>query len=51
MSSTRLGLALSRQTMLDHGGDLEALYRPEAQGAWFRLHLPLKDRKTGEISG
>jgi len=45
-----LGLALSRQTMLDHGGDLEAVYRPDALGAWFRLHLPLKDRKTSEKS-
>jgi signal transduction histidine kinase len=36
-----LGLALSRQTMLDHGGDLEAVYDGNgAKGACFRLRIP-----------
>ncbi len=35
-----LGLALSRQTLLDHGGDLEAVYAADEAGAWFRLRLP-----------
>jgi len=34
-----LGLALARQTMLDHGGDLELM--PSATGARFRLRFPL----------
>ena len=34
-----LGLALSRQTVLDHGGDLWA-EETDAQGARFRLRLP-----------
>ena len=34
-----LGLALARQTMLDHGGDLELL--ASDHGARFRLRLPL----------
>ncbi len=35
-----LGLALSRQTVLDHGGDLWA-EKTESRGAHFRLRLPL----------
>ena len=34
-----LGLALSRQTLLDHGGDLWA-EETESSGARFRLRLP-----------
>jgi len=34
-----LGLALARQTMLEHSGDLELL--PSEKGARFRLRLPL----------
>jgi signal transduction histidine kinase len=34
-----LGLALSRQTLLDHGGDLWA-ENNSTGGARFRLHLP-----------
>jgi len=33
-----LGLALARQTMLDHGGDLELV--PGEKGARFRLKMP-----------
>ena len=36
-----LGLALSRQTILDHGGDLWA-EETESRGARFRLRLPLR---------
>jgi signal transduction histidine kinase len=36
-----LGLALSRQTLLDHGGDLWA-EATESSGARFRLRLPVK---------
>ena len=32
-----LGLALARQTMLEHGGDLELM--ESEKGAWFRLRL------------
>jgi signal transduction histidine kinase len=35
-----LGLALSRQTMLDHGGDLWLASGP-GESATFRLRLPL----------
>jgi signal transduction histidine kinase len=35
-----LGLALSRQTVLDHGGDLWAEFEP-GHGACFRLRLPV----------
>jgi signal transduction histidine kinase len=38
-----LGLALSRQTVLDHGGDLWA-EEIESQGGHFRLRLPLAAR-------
>ena len=34
-----LGLALARQTVLDHGGDMWAESEP-GQGACFRLRLP-----------
>ena len=34
-----LGLALARQTMLEHEGDLE--WTPSDKGACFRLRLPL----------
>ena|SRR5437899_7291158 len=34
-----LGLALARQTMLDHGGDLELV--DSEKGARFRLRLPV----------
>ncbi|MGA2737148.1 MAG: ATP-binding protein [Bryobacteraceae bacterium] len=37
-----LGLALSRQTVLDHGGDMWAEFEP-AHGACFRLRLPLAE--------
>jgi signal transduction histidine kinase len=36
-----LGLALARQTVLDHGGDLWAEFEP-GRGACFRLRLPAK---------
>ena len=36
-----LGLALSRQTVLEHGGDLWAEEDPDNGGAHFRLRLPL----------
>jgi signal transduction histidine kinase len=36
-----LGLALARQTMLDHGGNLELA--PSEKGARFRLRLPLAE--------
>jgi signal transduction histidine kinase len=36
-----LGLALSRQTLLDHGGDLWA-EETESSGARFRLRLPIQ---------
>jgi signal transduction histidine kinase len=42
-----LGLALSRQTLLDHGGDLWAEEKAD-QGARFRMRLPLP---TNEESG
>ncbi len=38
-----LGLALSRQTVLDHGGDMWAEPSPEG-GARFRIRLPLTER-------
>jgi len=38
-----LGLALSRQTVLDHGGDMWAEFEP-GQGACFRLRLPCGNR-------
>ncbi|HTQ53117.1 MAG TPA: ATP-binding protein [Bryobacteraceae bacterium] len=43
-----LGLALSRQTVLDHGGDMWAESEP-GQGACFRLRLPVgkPPAKTG----
>ncbi len=37
-----LGLALARQTMLEHSGDLELL--PSEKGARFRLRLPLVEQ-------
>ncbi|MBC8165022.1 MAG: HAMP domain-containing histidine kinase, partial [Bryobacteraceae bacterium] len=39
-----LGLALSRQTVLEHGGDLILLESP--QGARFRVLLPLRSAVT-----
>jgi signal transduction histidine kinase len=41
-----LGLALSRQTMLDHGGDLWA-EETESSGARFRLRLPCQSGRQG----
>jgi signal transduction histidine kinase len=41
-----LGLALSRQTLLDYGGDLWA-EKKATSGARFLLHLPLARRPTG----
>jgi signal transduction histidine kinase len=38
-----LGLALSRQTVLDHGGDLWLGEKPE-RGALFYLRLPLRNK-------
>jgi two-component system sensor histidine kinase HydH len=35
-----LGLALSRQTVLDHGGDMWAESEP-GEGACFRVRLPV----------
>lgn len=37
-----LGLALSRQTVLDHGGDMWAEFEP-GHGACFRLRLPVAE--------
>jgi signal transduction histidine kinase len=37
-----LGLALSRQTILDHGGDMWVESEPAGQGARFLFRLPLK---------
>lgn len=41
-----LGLALSRQTVLDHGGDMWADSEPDS-GACFRIRLPLATTLTG----
>ena len=41
-----LGLALSRQTLLDHGGDLWA-EETESSGARFRLRLPCQPGREG----
>ena len=41
-----LGLALSRQTVLDHGGDMWAESEP-GQGACFRLRLPAAEAARG----
>jgi signal transduction histidine kinase len=41
-----LGLALSRQTVLDHGGDMSAESEP-GHGACFRLRLPLTQLGRG----
>jgi len=41
-SGLGLGLALSRQTVLDHGGDMWAESEP-GQGACFRLRLPVAE--------
>ena len=38
---TGLGLALSRQIALDHGGDLLAANNPDGPGACFTLRLPV----------
>jgi signal transduction histidine kinase len=43
-----LGLALSRQTVLDHGGDLEVESEP-GRGARFRLRLPLAGGKPKPV--
>jgi C4-dicarboxylate-specific signal transduction histidine kinase len=45
-----LGLALSRQTLLDHGGDLEAIYVEGEPGAWFRLTLPLIEEQSAKAT-
>jgi signal transduction histidine kinase len=44
-----LGLALSRQTVLDHGGDMWAEFEP-GHGACFRLRLPVAEVVAGRIS-
>jgi signal transduction histidine kinase len=44
-----LGLALSRQTVLDHGGDLWA-EEMDSKGAHFRLRLPCHSRPQETIS-
>jgi signal transduction histidine kinase len=47
-----LGLALARQTVLDHGGDM---WTESAAGARFVFRLPLKQQRrfgrTGDLSG
>ena len=43
-----LGLALSRQTVLDHGGDIWA---EPAKGARFVICLPLTRVSTGALNG
>lgn len=45
-----LGLALSRQTLLDHGGDLWADNRATASGARFFLRLPLATASDSAVN-
>ncbi len=47
-SGTGLGLSLSRSMARDHGGDLVLEDATEAQGARFRLDLPIASRVAGE---
>ena len=41
-----LGLSISRQIARAHGGDVIGSNRPDGQGAYFTLTLPLHNQKA-----